>query len=46
LELKFVLKQNVTNTRRIAAVVVAGQFFGKAEFQEMLDKMAAEAGSR
>jgi imidazolonepropionase-like amidohydrolase len=37
---------DITNTRKIAAVVVGGRLFGKAELQTMLDKMAAEAGKR
>jgi imidazolonepropionase-like amidohydrolase len=36
----------ITNTRKIAAVVVGGRLFGKAELQTMLDKMAAEVGKR
>jgi imidazolonepropionase-like amidohydrolase len=37
---------DIKNTRKIAAVVIGGRFFSKAELQTMLDKMAAEAGKR
>lgn len=37
---------DITNTRKIAAVVLDGRLLTKAELQTMLDKMAAEAGTR
>jgi imidazolonepropionase-like amidohydrolase len=37
---------DITNTRKIAAVVIGGRLFDKAELRTMLDKMAAEAGKR
>ena len=37
---------DITNTRKIGAVVIAGRLFSKAELRVMLDKMAIEAGQR
>ena len=37
---------DIRNVRRIAAVVIGGRMFSKAELQTMLDKMASEAGKK
>lgn len=37
---------DITNTRKIAAVVIGGRLFSKSQLQTLLDNMAAEASKR
>jgi hypothetical protein len=37
--------RDITNTRKIAAVILGGRLFAKAELQAMLDKAAADAAA-
>jgi imidazolonepropionase-like amidohydrolase len=36
---------DITNTRRINAVIVGGRMLGKKELQVMMDKLAAKASA-